>query len=74
MAKRELYKILVQKENLTSRGSLPSSQELYDLMHLTSCEHAIQRWKDHWQFCPVCLQPLTDEDIVEHKERADILV
>lgn len=78
MAKTEQHKILVQKDKLTSRGILPSSQELYSLMHLTTCDHANQRWKDYWQFCPVCLQPtLEDEDgnmYVLHKTRKDILV
>lgn len=75
---QERFKVFVQKENLTSRGGLPSSQELYDLMHLTTCQQAEARWKDHWQFCPVCLQATQvdnegEDYYVLHSLRKDII-
>ncbi len=53
--------VLVPKDQLTSRGILPSSQELFELMHLTTCQEAVQAWKEHWMFCPVCLA-MEDKD------------
>lgn len=79
---RKQHEIIVQKAQLTTRSFSPSSQELFDLMHLTSCDHAIKKWKDHWMICPVCNGVVTttaDEtygvvSYVGHKERAEILV
>ena len=68
------HKIFVTKDKLTSRGILPSSQELFDLMHLTSCEHAASRWKEYWMFCPVCLATEDEDGMVNHKDREEILV
>ena len=75
------HEILVAKDKLTTRSLSPSSQELFDLMHLTSCDHAIKRWRDHWMVCPVCNAPVTlvhDQSgygsYIGHKEREEILV
>lgn len=81
-AKSKQHQILVTKDKLTTRSFSPSSQELYDLMHLTSCSHAIQRWKDHWMICPVCngvvgveaSQEFGVVSYVGHRERSEILV
>jgi len=82
--RKQQHQILVTKDKLTTRSFSPSSQELFDLMHLTSCSHAIQRWKSHWMICPVCnavVVTKADERNVEgvslyvgHKEREEILV
>ena len=48
-------KVRVLKKDLTTTGLYPSSQELYDLMHIVTCERAIQKWQEEWSFCPVCL-------------------
>lgn len=68
------HKVFVLKKDLTSRGLSPSSAELYDLMHLTTCEHAERRWRDEWTFCPVCLVSVDSDGVIEHRERKDILV
>lgn len=68
------YKVLVKKENLKTKGLFPTSQELYDLMHLVSCDHAEKRWKDEWSFCPVCTAMVGEDGFINHKERKDILV
>lgn len=77
MSAKDKHKVFRTKEELTTKGSLPSSQEIYDLMHVTTCEHAIQRWKDYWMFCPVCLSSaditFDGEILVDHKERAEIV-
>ncbi len=75
--KKPQHEILVQKKDLTTRSLSPSSEELFDLMHLTSCDHAIKRWKDHWFLCPVCSQPFAhswDMTYTAHKSRKDLLV
>lgn len=74
MGKPGDHKVFVKRENLTSIGLHPTSKELYDLMHLVSCTHAIQRWKDEWSFCPVCLSMVDEDGIARHKTRKDILV
>lgn len=68
------HKIFVKKEKLESTGLHPTSKELYDLMHLTSCEHADRRWKEEWSFCPVCLEMIDEDGYPRHKLRKDILV
>lgn len=54
---KKQHEILVQKQDLTTKSLSPTSQELFDMMHLTSCDHAIKRWKDEWILCPVCSLP-----------------
>ncbi len=54
---KKQHEILVQKKDLQTKSFSPSSEELFDLMHLTSCEHAIKRWNPEWMLCPVCSQP-----------------
>jgi len=55
-----LMKEKVKRPRLASRDSLkpliqsPSVYELYDLMHISSCSLAIDRWDNRWLFCPVC--------------------
>lgn len=68
------HKILVEKKDLKSKGLRPSTQELYDLMHLVSCLHAEARWNDHWSFCPVCCAFMKDDGTIDHKQRKDIQV
>lgn len=68
------HKVFVKRENLKTLGLHPTSKELYDLMHLVSCDHAIMRWKEEWSFCPVCLGMAGEEGWIAHKERKDILV
>ena len=51
---KKQHEIFVPIGQLTSKNLGPTSRELYELMHLTSCDHAIQRWKEHWMMCPVC--------------------
>lgn len=67
------HRILVPKHMLTSKGLMPSSQELFDLMHLTSCDHAINRWKKHWSFCPVCLTTADEDGKYQHRTREEML-
>jgi hypothetical protein len=71
--KRANHLVLVQKADLTSRGIIPSSQELFDLMHLTTCEQAIQRWKAPWMFCPVCLNTADEDGSWDHKHPRDLI-
>lgn len=66
------HRILVEKKDLTTKGLLPSSQELYELMHLVNCEFAEARWKDHWSFCPVCCQFVRDDGTIRHKSRKEM--
>jgi len=66
------HKVLVLKKDLTSQGLYPSSQELYDLMHLTTCEHATKRWQEEWSFCPVCLARYESDGAILHRLRKDI--
>lgn len=54
---KKQHEVIVSADNLTAKNLGPTAQELYALMHLTSCDHAIKRWKDHWMICPVCAQP-----------------
>ena len=75
--KKKQHEILVSKANLTTRSLSPSSEEIFDLMHLTSCDHAIQRWKAHWLLCPVCNATVMhsgDGSYIDHKLREEILV
>lgn len=76
-SKKPQYEIVVEKKDLATRSLSPTSQELFDLMHLTSCEHAVQRWKDAWLICPVCngtTYYANGAAYVEHRVREDILV
>lgn len=57
-AKKKQHEIFVPPGKLTSKNLGPTPIELYELMHLTSCDHAIKRWKDHWLVCPVCNEPI----------------
>ncbi len=63
------HKVFVQKKDLTTIGLRPSSQELYDMMHILSCELAEKRWKDEWSFCPVCLCMMDEDGIFVHLPR-----
>lgn len=54
---KKQHQIFVEKKDLTTKSLSPTSEELFDLMHLTSCEHAVKRWKPEWILCPVCSQP-----------------
>jgi hypothetical protein len=75
--KKKQHEILVSKAQLTTRSLSPSSEELFELMHLTSCDHEIQRWKANWLLCPVCNGAVINSaegSYVEHKTREDILV
>ncbi len=74
---RPQHMILVQKDKLTTRSFSPSSQELFELMHLTSCDHAIKKWRDEWMICPVCNQSFilsSEGSYIGHKRREDYLV
>jgi len=80
-AKKPQHEILVTKDKLTSHNLSPTSIELFELMHLTSCEHAVKRWKPEWICCPVCgeaFQYSIDSGgviaIQPHKPRRDILI
>ncbi len=73
-AAKAKHRILVPKDKLTTRGLIPSSQELFDMMHLTTCEHAMMRWRDCWMFCPVCLTMEGPDGEWMHKTREEILV
>lgn len=64
--------ILVSKDRLTSRGIIPSSQELFDLMHLTTCSQAMDMWRDSWMFCPVCLATQEADGMWEHKHPKEL--
>ncbi len=68
------HRILVEKADLTSKGLFPSSQELYELMHLVSCTFAEARWKDHWSFCPVCCAFIKDDGTIRHFNREEIKI
>ena len=73
---RPQHEIVVTKDKLTSRSLSPSSDELFELMHLTSCEHAIKKWKDEWLICPVCNQSFAigfEGAYTVHKRREDIV-
>ncbi len=59
-------RILVQKKDLTTTGLYPTSQELYDLMHIVTCERVIERWQEEWSFCPVCLARYEADGGVRH--------
>ena len=80
--KQKQHEILVNKLDLTTRSLSPTSDELFELMHLTSCDHAIKRWKEQWLLCPVCngsVKYSVDSTYglvgyIEHKRREDILV
>lgn len=61
-------KVLVEKDKLTSRGIVPSSQELFDLMHLLTCKEAFSVWKTQWMFCPVCLAEVSSDGSVDHRD------
>lgn len=80
-AKAKKHEILVPKDKLATRSLSPSSEELFDNMHLTSCELAIKSWKPNWICCPVCSEPfklMVVDGIVEgvhyHKTRKELLV
>lgn len=60
-------KVRVLKKDLTTRGLYPTSQELYDLMHIITCERAIDRWQEEWSFCPVCLARYESDGLFKHK-------
>lgn len=62
--KKKQHEIFVKADQLTGKNLGPTARELYELMHLTTCDHAVQRWKDHWLMCPVCAQPFGL--VVEH--------
>lgn len=68
------YKVFVKRADLKSIGLHPTSLEIYDLMHITTCELAIKRWRNTWSFCPVCLAMIDEDGSINHKERKDILV
>jgi len=78
--KKKQHEIIVPIGKLTSSNLGPDPQELYALMHLTSCDHAIQRWKANWMICPVCNAPAELSidgsghvvGYVEHKSRKEI--
>lgn len=72
--KESVYKVFVKRADLTSIGLHPTSKEIYDLMHITTCELAIKRWKDEWSFCPVCLARIEFDGAINHRSRKDILV
>lgn len=61
-------KVLVEKDKLTSRGIVPSSQELFDLMHLTTCHAAVMMWKPAWMFCPVCMATFDRDGEILHRD------
>jgi hypothetical protein len=71
---KENHKVFVKKVDLKSKGLYPSSQELYDLMHIVTCERAVERWQEEWSFCPVCLARYEADGWIGHKERKEILV
>lgn len=79
---KKQHEILVTKDNLSTRSLSPTSEELFELMHLTSCDHAIKRWKEAWLICPVCNGTVKYSidttyglvNFIEHKRREDILV
>ncbi len=68
------HKVFVKRDELKTIGLHPTSLELYDLMHLVSCTHAIKRWKDSWSFCPVCMTMMDEDGLIRHRDRKDILV
>ncbi len=60
-------KILVLKKDLKTRGLYPTSQELYDLMYIITCERAIAKWQEEWSFCPVCLARYKADGNFDHQ-------
>lgn len=66
-------RILKKKSELTTVGLLPSSSELYDLMHMTSCIEAAKKWGEEWSFCPVCLARYDENGMVLHRPIKEIL-
>lgn len=73
-SKASTHMILVQRRDLKAHRLSPTSEELFDLMHITSCDHAIQRWKEAWTFCPVCCSVPNRMGIISHKPKKDILI
>ncbi len=67
-------KILVARNQLTSIGLFPSSFELYDMMHVTTCAKAIELWEEEWSFCPVCLARYEADGSIRHDLRRDLFV
>jgi hypothetical protein len=79
-AKKPQHEILIKKDDLTASNIGPAPDELFQLMHLTSCSHAMERWKADWLICPVCNAPtfpVIDETgrtvgFIEHRSRKEI--
>ncbi len=53
---KKKHVILVDKSKLTAKNISPTAAELFDLMHLTTCEIAVKRWNPTWFTCPVCAE------------------
>ena len=63
----------VKRENLNRLVQSPSVFELYDLMHITTCELAIDKWDDKWMFCPVCGARWNDGGGMRHRKPTDFI-
>ena len=61
--------VLVKRDDIETTGLYPSSLELYDLMHITTCEQAVARWQEEWSFCPVCLARYEVTGDIFHKHK-----
>lgn len=70
----ERHKILLPRAAIKDNGMSPSNLELFDLMHITSCEIAIKAWQPDWAFCPVCLQLIDEDGLCIHRAREDFVI
>lgn len=73
MRGRTSRRTFTPRDKLNKLVQKPSVFELYDLMHVTSCELVCEddKWDVLWQFCPVCGCRADDQGFFTHVDRRD---
>ena len=63
----------VPRSKLKDLVQCPTPKDLYDTMHITSCElvYTAKDWDPKWMFCPVCGKHIDKDGLVMHTVRRD---
>lgn len=67
--KRKVQLRMVSRDSLTPLVQSPSVYDLWDYMHITTCELITDQWDPDWTFCPICGSQRTESGHFYHRTR-----
>ena len=73
MRERSSRRAFRARDQLTDLVQWPTTKDLYDLMHISSCNvvYNAEKWDPKWTFCPVCGRTMDNDGNIAHESRRD---